>query len=213
MIKRVVKWFQKSCSSCEGTGVTYCHCNEQYEISCPHCMGKGVIEKVITSTNIVEIPCDHPGCQKGKISCGYCGGKGQLANGEKCPQCHGAGMTTCMVCGGSGRIERPYQEQWVKHEICPTCHGKAYIPCPHCHGTKNRICPVCHGSGVVLDKTKIVSVLLLLFFTAAMPMIAITIMGFILTGVILSIVYQRFLAKDEIIIHSSEKTTDEKNKK
>ena len=45
---------------------------------------------------------------------------------------------------------------------------------------------------------------------AAMPMIALTMMGFILTGVILSIVYQRFLAKDEIIIHSSEKATDEK---
>lgn len=202
-IKNVVSYFQKSCPVCEGSGVTYCNCNEHFEITCPHCMGKGVIEKVVVSNNVVEVPCDHPGCQDGKVRCGYCGDGEKSSDEAFCSHCHGSKVMTCPVCGGTNRIERLYQEQWVKHEICPTCHGKAYIACPHCHGTKNRICPHCHGNGVVFDRVKCALAAAGVLFLIMMPMLAMTFMGFALAGSVLYLLYQHF--------PPSEKSKEEKS--
>lgn len=68
-----------------------------------------------------------------------------------CPKCRGSGtdlsstMTTCSVCGGSGRVD--------------VAKGPMHFtkPCPQCkgHGKTGKTCTECGGSGTVLGGEKI----------------------------------------------------------
>ena len=192
MVSRFIDWFMKECPVCDGTGVTVCHCNEQYQIICPECMGKGIIEESVVVQNIIEVPCDNPQCQKGKVPCSLCHGSGQMPDGQACPECRGKKMVDCPVCQGVGRIERPHQEQWIKHRQCPTCGGKRYVDCPYCHGTKNRVCPQCGGKGRVVNKGRVAVAGVAMLLLTAMPVISMTIMGFALAGTLMYLACQYF---------------------
>ena len=70
---------------------------------------------------------------------------------KNCPQCQGTGMdpnagiTTCPMCGGSGRqnvAEGPIQFT----KPCPQCKG---------HGQTGKPCPRCSGQGQILDTERI----------------------------------------------------------
>ncbi len=190
--QQCLAWFKKECPVCQGSGISLCNCNEQYEIVCPECMGKGVIDKCVSAANIIEVPCDHPGCQDGHVPCPQCLGTGKTSTGETCVHCHGRGQVECPLCHGIGRIKRNHQEQWIAHQQCPTCQGRGYVACPFCHGTKNRVCPVCQGQGTVWNKGRIVLVGVGLLFMTIMPMLTITILGFALAGLGLYLASQYF---------------------
>ena len=192
VLKQTIAWFKKECPACQATGITTCHCNEHYEIVCPECMGKGVIDECVTASNIVEIPCDHPECQNGTVPCSYCQGSGKTSDGDTCSYCQGSGRVECPLCQGTGRIKRKHQEQWIAHRQCPTCGGRRYVACPYCHGTKNRVCPVCHGEGEVWNKGRLAIAGLGVLVLTMMPMIAITVLGFAAAGLTLYLACQYF---------------------
>lgn len=197
LVKRCSEWFHKECSLCDGSGITTCHCDEYDQIVCPECMGKGVIDECVLVTNTIEVPCDNPACQHGRVPCPHCQGTGKQSNGQVCGHCQGKATVECGLCKGLGRIERQHQEQWVKHRQCPTCGGKGKVNCPYCHGTKNRVCPLCHGKGEVINKGRVFAAGVLLILMASMPMISITILGFALAGLCLYLACQYFPPESE----------------
>lgn len=195
--QQCLAWFKKECPACHGSGITVCNCDEHYEIVCPECMGKGVIDECVSASNIIEIPCDHPGCHDGWVSCSQCLGTGKTSANEPCPHCHGRGQVECPLCHGIGRIKRQHQEQWIAHRQCPTCGGRGVIACPYCHGTKNRVCPVCQGQGEVWNKGRLAFAGVILLFLTIMPTIAIPLLGFALAGLVLYVACQYFPPQTE----------------
>lgn len=191
-MKKIMDWFKKTCKVCDGMGIAVCHCNQNNEVVCPNCLGKGSVEKVVVSKQMVEVPCDNPLCTEGLVACSSCKGFGKDENGQPCAQCGGTGQAACPICQGLKRIMRPYQETWTTHEVCHLCGGNQYIACPHCHGTKARVCPTCQGEGLVWNRGKIGLTVVLVLLMAAIPMISITISGFALAGFLLYHAYLRF---------------------
>ena len=141
--------FKKECPVCNSTGTITCNCNENNELSCPNCHGTGVVSVRKTTSQTYEVPCDYPGCKKGKVPCGTCSGTGKNADGTPCQTCKGKGIVDCHVCKGVGKIKRVKQETWLEHEPCHICNGRGLVECYQCHGTKERICPECKGTGSV----------------------------------------------------------------
>lgn len=177
-MNQILTWltsFKKECSVCTGTGTIACKCNENNEITCPNCNGKGAVSRQVTTSQKIEMPCDHPQCQQGKVPCGICNGTGKNAQGEPCTACHGSGTINCPVCGGLGRIQRVKQESWLEHETCHVCNGRGIVDCYLCHGTKERVCPTCKGKGTVLDKGKIAVLLMLGALILAVPVLFIAV--------------------------------------
>lgn len=182
-MNQILTWltsFKKECSVCTGTGKIACKCNENNEITCPSCNGKGAVSRQVTTTQKMEIPCDHPQCQQGKVLCGICNGTGKNPQGEPCAACRGSGKIDCPVCGGVGRIQRVKQESWLEHETCHICNGRGMVECYLCHGTKERVCPTCKGKGTVLNQGKIAVLLLLAVLIVAMPMLFIAVAAILL---------------------------------
>lgn len=190
--QQCLAWFKKECPACHGSGITVCNCDAHYEIVCPECMGKGVIDECVSASNMIEIPCDHPECHDGHVPCPQCLGTGKTAAGETCDHCHGCGQVECPLCHGIGRIKRQHKEQWIAHRQCPTCGGRSKISCPYCHGTKNRVCPVCQGVGSVWNKGRLAFAAVILLLLTIMPMISITVLGFVLAGLVLYLACQYF---------------------
>lgn len=184
-MKQIIKWLttlKKECSVCTGTGVIACSCNENNEITCPNCNGKGVVPRQVTTTQKIEMPCDNPQCQQGKVLCGHCNGTGKGPDGAPCSTCHGSGKTDCPVCGGVGRVERAKQEAWLEHETCHVCNGRGLVDCYLCHGSKERVCPTCKGKGTVLDKGKLAVLGILSVLLLATPVLIIAIAAIGLGG-------------------------------
>lgn len=184
-MKQIVRWltnFKKECSVCTGTGRMACNCNENYEIACPHCNGKGVVSRQVTTTQKIEMPCDNPQCQQGKVLCGICNGTGKNSQGGSCSICHGSGKLTCTVCGGIDRVERVKQESWLEHKTCHVCNGRGVVDCYLCHGSKERVCPACNGKGVVWDKGKLAVFSMIAVLLLAMPMLVMAIAAIGLGG-------------------------------
>lgn len=180
MASSLWKWltdYRKICSSCDGTGVVACHCNENNEILCPNCNGKGSIEKRVVVTQKMEVPCDHPGCEQGKVQCGICHGTGTGLDGASCSECRGKGEVDCPVCFGINKIHRDHQETWTEHTTCHLCHGCRYVPCPLCHGTKEKVCPECKGRGIVANKGKLSLVVAGVVLVALLPTLFIAVAG------------------------------------
>jgi DnaJ-class molecular chaperone len=90
------------------------------------------------------------GCLTGgfeKVTCSFCGGQGQDPFGIL------SWLSTCVVCGGRGRVLVP-----VARRRCAHCRGTGAIQrftCTVCHGTgfvpeypgPTQVCPECRGSG------------------------------------------------------------------
>lgn len=190
-MNRILKWLstlKKECPVCTGTGKIQCACNDNHEIACPNCSGKGVVSRQVTTTQKIELPCDAPQCQQGKVICGTCNGSGKTAQGESCGVCHGSGTLNCPVCGGVGRIERVKQESWLEHETCHVCNGRGMVTCYLCNGDKERVCPECKGKGRVLDKGKIAVLFILLLLLLAMPIMVIAVTAIVLSGYVFLLV-------------------------
>lgn len=190
-MNRILKWLstlKKECPVCTGTGKIQCACNDNHEIACPNCSGKGVVSRQVTTTQKIELPCDAPQCQQGKVICGTCNGSGKTAQGESCSVCHGSGTLNCPVCGGVGRIERVKQESWLEHETCHVCNGRGMVTCYLCNGDKERVCPECKGKGRVLDKGKIAVLFILLLLLLAMPIMVIAVTAIVLSGYVFLLV-------------------------
>lgn len=182
---RIFRWLtdlKKICPACDGAGVVICSCNENHELLCPNCGGKGSVEKKVIVNQKMEVPCDNPGCEKGKVSCALCHGSGHNHHNEVCRECRGRGMVDCPVCCGLGKIKQNHQESWITHETCHLCHGHRYVPCYHCHGTKERICPECKGEGVVWNQGKIICALTLAALILAIPLVFTAIAGVLLSA-------------------------------
>lgn len=104
------------------------------------------------------------------VICGFCEGKGKDPFGIM------SDLSTCCVCGGTGRVSvrTPYVPCAFcggtgvypgTRLTCTACGGVGIIPvkepyktCPHCGGTgvdpdseAGFYCLVCHGAGVVED--------------------------------------------------------------
>lgn len=173
-MNQIFSWltdFKKECPVCGSTGKIVCNCNDNYELSCPNCHGTGVVSVRKTTSQTYEVPCDFPGCRKGKVACGMCSGTGKQADGSPCKSCHGNGMVSCHVCGGVGKIKRVKQETWLEHEACHICDGRGMVACYQCHGTKERVCPECKGTGEVRNTKKIVLLVMLLLIVVMMPVL------------------------------------------
>jgi len=184
-MNRSVQWLfslKKECPTCTGAGRIACSCNENHELVCPNCSGKGVVARQVTATQKVEMPCDNPQCQKGKVTCGVCNGTGQTADGAACKACHGTGKTDCPVCGGLGRIRRLKQESWTEHETCHVCNGRGMVECYLCHGEKERVCPTCKGDGVVWNTGKLAFFAVMAVLLVAMPVVCIALLLLALGG-------------------------------
>lgn len=189
-MKRVLNWMtdlKKECSVCAGSGKIPCTCNDNYEIACPNCNGKGVSSRRVTASQKFEVPCDHPQCQKGKVPCGVCNGTGKTPQGESCSHCQGSGRVNCPVCKGLGRVERVKQESWLEHETCHICNGRGLTACPYCHGTKERTCPDCKGTGKVLNTGKIAVMAVLAVLLLAVPVLFVIVAGITLGGVLFTL--------------------------
>lgn len=199
IVKQAVAWLttlKKECPVCEGSGEIPCDCNENNERECPNCKGKGVIPKQKTATQKMELPCDHPQCRNGKVTCGSCNGTGLTPQGEPCPDCKGSGQVNCPVCKGLGRMERVKQESWIEHETCHVCNGRGVVDCYYCHGTKKRACPDCKGKGTVLDKGKIAVIAVLSMLLMAIPVLFIAVALIALGGLGFT-VWKNHNGKDE----------------
>ena len=182
-MNQLVTWltsFKKECPVCTGTGTIPCNCNENNENICPNCGGEGVVKKQKTITQKVEMPCDNPLCQNGKVVCGACNGTGKNGQGDVCEKCHGKGQVDCSVCSGIGRITRVKQESWMEPETCHICNGRGVVPCYHCHGTKERVCPECKGKGTVLNRGKLLFFASVAVLIIANPIFAIAVMGVVI---------------------------------
>lgn len=174
-MSQILSWltnFKKECPVCNSTGTIVCNCNENNELSCPNCHGTGVVSVRKTTSQTYEVPCNYPGCKKGKVSCGVCSGTGKNAYGTPCSTCKGKGTVDCHVCKGVGKIKRVKQESWLEHEPCHICNGRGLVECYQCHGTKVRVCPECKGSGTVRNTKKIALLAVVALLVIAMPVLA-----------------------------------------
>lgn len=81
-MRSLQSFFQKECPVCNSTGKIVCNCNENSELSCPNCHGTGVVSVRKTTSQTYEVPCDYPGCNKGKVSCNVCNGTGKMQTGQ-----------------------------------------------------------------------------------------------------------------------------------
>ena len=99
----------ESCAKCKGTGSHACEkCQGTGSITCPLCNGVGSTRfgrgRMGRTFNCPR--CNGPGkidcpdCEKGKVVCADCKGKGRISG--VCPECNGAKVFTCKVCGGTG---------------------------------------------------------------------------------------------------------------
>lgn len=186
-MKRVLKWItdlKKQCGVCAGKGTIPCTCNDNHEITCPNCHGKGVASRRVTASQKYEVPCDHPQCTAGKVPCGVCNGTGKTPQGEDCAHCHGTGTVPCPVCKGLGRVARVKQESWLANEPCHVCHGRGLVPCFYCHGSKERTCPHCKGKGTVLNTGKIAVMAIAAVLLLAVPVLFVLLAGISLGGVL-----------------------------
>lgn len=211
-MNQTLKWIttmKKECPTCTGSGTISCKCNDNNEIACPNCGGKGVVTRRATTTQKKEMPCDHPQCQQGKVSCGVCNGTGRTAKGEPCPSCKGKGTVTCPVCGGLGRIQRSTQESWLEHETCHICNGRGMVDCYLCHGTKERVCPTCKGKGTVLDQGKIVLLVALALLLLAVPVLFVAVAGIALGGCLFLLWKEQQSRKEEQAASEQSEPTDE----
>lgn len=163
--------FKKECPVCNSAGFIVCNCNENNELTCPNCQGTGVVSVRKTTSQTYEVPCDFPGCKKGKVSCGHCSGTGRTADGAPCKICKGSGIVNCQVCDGVGKIKRVKQETWLEHEPCHICNGRGLVECYQCHGTKKRVCPECKGKGTVTNIGKIILFAILAIAVIFMPVL------------------------------------------
>jgi len=118
----------ETCSTCGGRSKIRCDaCGGQGSLTCPSCGGKAKSRcSNCNGSGSAMVPC---GCQHGQVwdyninrmvSCGTCGGKGQILS--SCSSCGGHGTIACSKCGGSGKI------------TCSTCNGQGSITCPTCNG-------------------------------------------------------------------------------
>lgn len=212
-MKQIVRWltsFKKECSVCTGTGRIACSCNENHEIVCPNCDGKGVVPRQVTTTQKMEMPCDNPQCQQGKVLCGICNGTGKKPQGGSCSVCHGSGKVICTVCGGTDRVERVKQESWLEHETCHVCNGRGVVDCYLCHGSKERVCPTCNGKGVVWDKGKLAVFAMIAVLLLAMPMLVIAIAAIGLGGS-LFMLWKSYKQKNDSCTSSEDKRQQSSN--
>lgn len=175
---------KKECPVCNSTGKIICNCDEHYELSCPNCHGTGVVSTRKTTSQVYEVPCDHPACQKGTVPCNVCLGTGKNEDGTPCNACRGKGRVSCPVCGGIGKIKRVKQETWLEHEPCHICDGRGLVSCYQCHGTKERVCPECKGKGTVWNVGKIMLIAISAVIVIAMPVV-IAVMASLALGYVL----------------------------
>lgn len=66
-----------------------------------------------------------------------------------CPECNGAGRTTCRTCGGSGTV---MQSQKVKEPDGSVRAGQFPAECPMCRGYGHEKCEHCEGAGQLLEE-------------------------------------------------------------
>jgi len=90
---------EKRCNDCNGTGTNIVY----YIETCPQCKGTTKMKDVDKNGNLIEVPCNYPYCNKGKV---------RTPRTEKCGACGGTGVdkwsteTTCPRCYGSGKIRQ-----------------------------------------------------------------------------------------------------------
>ena len=88
---------ERRCSDCKGTGSKIVY----YIETCPQCKGTTKMKTPDRNGNLVEVPCNFPYCNKGKI---------RTPRTERCGSCSGTGVdkwsteTTCPKCYGTGKI-------------------------------------------------------------------------------------------------------------
>ena len=139
-------WRLRTCNPCEGHGRVECHvCYGNKQETCYKCSGNG------------QINCDVYNCLGGRVSCGTCGGSGQISHQvatttyyNNIPSTHYhteyrpctaygcySGRTQCQRCFGTSRIQ------------CNVCYSSGKITCRTCGGVGDLQCNPCAGSGAV----------------------------------------------------------------
>jgi DnaJ-class molecular chaperone len=90
---------ERRCNDCNGTGTNIVY----YIETCPNYTGTTKMKDVDKNGNLIEVPCNFPYCNKGKV---------RTPRTEKCGACGGTGVdkwsteTTCPRCYGSGKIRQ-----------------------------------------------------------------------------------------------------------
>jgi hypothetical protein len=88
-----------------------------------------------------------PTCQGAKqVTCALCGGRGNVATGDRpCPVCNGSGKGKWQL-GGSSRVNRMGADP-----VCQSCRGTGRVgnmeTCSLCSGSRMSDCPDCAGTG------------------------------------------------------------------
>ena len=90
---------ERRCNDCNGTGTNIVY----YIETCPQCKGTTKMKTPDRNGNLIEVPCNFPYCNKGKV---------RTPRTERCGSCSGTGVdkwsteTTCPRCYGSGKIRQ-----------------------------------------------------------------------------------------------------------
>lgn len=58
---------------------------------------------------------------------------------RRCHRCHGSGQSSCISCGGQGRVVK------TKDHLGQPIFGR----CDACYGTRTRRCTSCSGEGFI----------------------------------------------------------------
>lgn len=177
MATQNLEFLGKTCPKCEGHGILPIGQADEDYLSCPTCLGEGVVTKEVTKVDHVEQACDNPKCDKGKVKKAVTNSDGTVVEVD----------VDCPVCDGLTRIVKDVARTYDEVATCPTCQGAGLIQMEDLRKKgKQVLCDQCKGLGVLPNKGKLALIGLGIGFVVLMPMVAFVaiILGFMGFGLV-----------------------------